>query len=160
MGEFLLYLLIGLVVGILSGMLGIGGGVLIVPILVFFCHYGQRQAQGTSLGMLLPPIGLLAVYTYHKAGYVDLRISMYMALGFLIGGLFGANLATLMDASNLRRLFGLFMLFVSLKMLLAAPNPKNLAASPIGPPEASSLKSSSEVLQKQGGEKSKGGAEG
>jgi len=117
MAETLLYIGLGVLVGILGGLVGIGGGVAVVPILVFVCKMSQHEAQGTSLGMLLPPIGLFAVITYYRAGYINLRIACLMAAGFMLGGLLGAKVATAIDGTRLRRVFGIFMLLVSLKMI-------------------------------------------
>jgi uncharacterized membrane protein YfcA len=84
-----LYLLLGLIVGVLSGVVGIGGGILIVPVLVFFFHMSQHKAQGTSLGALLAPIGALAFWEYYKAGNADLKAALLIGLGFIVGGYFG-----------------------------------------------------------------------
>lgn len=86
----LAYLVLGLAVGVLSGIVGIGGGVMIVPCLVWFFQMSQHKAQGTSLGALLAPIGALAFWEYHKAGNVDVRAALLIGLGFLVGGFFGA----------------------------------------------------------------------
>src|SRR5260221_5779210 len=84
---------LSLTVGVLVGLLGIGGGVVLVPALVYLLHYGQHMAQGTSLFILLPPIGLGALRKYWKNGQVDLRAGIYCALGFLIGGYGGGESA-------------------------------------------------------------------
>lgn len=118
MTHILLYLLLGLVAGIFSGLIGIGGGIIIVPALVFLFGLSQHQAQGTTLALLVPPIGLLAAWTYYKEGYVDLRIASLICLGFFLGGLLGAKLATGLSNSVLEKLFGTALLLVSLKMLL------------------------------------------
>lgn len=119
MTHILLYLLLGLVAGIFSGLIGIGGGIIIVPALVFLFGLSQHQAQGTTLALLVPPIGLLAAWTYYKEGYVDLRIASLICLGFFLGGLLGAKLATGLSSPVLEKLFGIALLLVSLKMLLA-----------------------------------------
>ena len=119
MTDILLYLLLGLVAGIFSGLIGIGGGIIIVPALVFLFGLSQHQAQGTTLALLVPPIGLLAAWTYYKEGYVDLRIASLICLGFFLGGLLGAKLATGLSSPVLEKLFGIALLLVSLKMLLA-----------------------------------------
>jgi uncharacterized membrane protein YfcA len=80
--QGLLYLLLGLVAGIISGLIGIGGGTIIVPVLVFFFGLSQHQAQGTTLALLVPPIGFLAAWTYYKQGYVNLQIAAFICLGF------------------------------------------------------------------------------
>jgi len=113
----ILYVLLGLAVGVFSGMIGVGGGIMIVPALVFFFGFSQLAAQGTSTAMLLPPIGILAVYTYWKGGYVDARAAALLCAGFVLGGLFGAKLAIALPKEALRRVFGGFLLLVSVKML-------------------------------------------
>ena len=114
-----LYLLLGLVVGAISGVVGTGGGVLIVPALVFFFHMDQRRAQGTSLGALLAPIGILAFWEYHKSGNVDIGAALMIALGFAVGGYFGGHWAQNLPEPVLRRVLGALMLIVGLRLLLA-----------------------------------------
>jgi uncharacterized protein len=112
-------LFLGLLAGILSGLLGIGGGILLIPALVFVVGLTQRQAQGTTLALMVPPIGLLAAWTYYKQGYVDLKIAGLVCLGFFFGGLLGAKLAGLVSATLLKKLFGAALLITALKMILA-----------------------------------------
>lgn len=107
-------LLIGTVVGVCGGLLGIGGGVLVIPLLTFFFGYTQRQAVGTSLGMLLPPIGVFAFLQYYRAGQVDLRAAAVLAAAFAAGAWGGgwlANSGKVPDQS-LRLLFAIFLLYV------------------------------------------------
>jgi uncharacterized protein len=113
------YVLLGLVAGGLSGLIGIGGGVLIVPALVFLFGLGQHQAQGTTLALLVPPIGLLAAWTYYRHGYVDLRIAALVAIGFFLGGFLGGRLAVGLSNALLGRIFGVALLLISLKMIFA-----------------------------------------
>ncbi len=114
-----LYMLLGLVAGILSGLIGIGGGTIIVPALVLFFGISQHMAQGTTLALLVPPIGILAAWTYYRQGYVDLHIAGFMCLGFFIGGLVGAKIATSLSNIVLERIFGAALLLISLKMIFA-----------------------------------------
>jgi len=114
-----LYLLLGLIVGLISGVVGTGGGVLIVPALVLVFHMSQRKAQGTSLGALLAPIGILAFWEYYKAGEVDVSAALWIALGFAVGGYFGGMWAQHLSELLLRRLLGSVLLLASLRMLLA-----------------------------------------
>jgi uncharacterized protein len=114
-----LYVLLGLAAGALSGLIGIGGGVLIVPALVFLFGLGQHQAQGTTLALLVPPIGLLAAWTYYRHGYVDLRIAALVAAGFFLGGFLGGRLAVGLSNALLGRIFGVALLLISLKMIFA-----------------------------------------
>ncbi len=112
-----LYLLLGLGAGIFSGVIGIGGGVVIVPALIFLFGLSQHQAQGTTLALLVPPIGLLAAWTYYSRGYVDLKIAAFVCLGFFLGGFIGAKIATGLAATVLQKVFGVSLLLISLKML-------------------------------------------
>jgi len=112
------YILVGLLAGCLSGFLGIGGGIIIVPALIFLFGLTQHQAQGTSLAMMIPPIGLLAVIKYYTAGNVKLDIALFMCLGFVLGGYAGALGAQYIPENVLRKVFGLFMLLISIKMIV------------------------------------------
>jgi hypothetical protein len=116
--NILLLLLFGLVAGILSGLLGIGGGIFIIPALVLLLGFSQHTAQGTTLAMMVPPIGLLAAWAYYKSGYVDLKVAGLMCIGFFIGGFFGAKFATALPEAMLSRIFGVAMLIVSIKMII------------------------------------------
>ncbi len=119
MADTLLFLLLGLVAGILSGLIGIGGGIIIVPALVFIFGLTQHQAQGTTLALMVPPIGILAAWTYYQKGFVDLRIAALVCAGFVVGGLLGAKLATNLSNVILEKIFGVALLLVALKMILA-----------------------------------------
>ncbi len=110
---------IGLIAGTLSGILGIGGAVVIIPALIYILKFSQHLAQGTTLALMVPPIGLLAALTYYRAGYVDLKTAVFICLGFFIGGLLGAKFAIQLPSIVLKRLFGIYLLIISLKMLLA-----------------------------------------
>ncbi|OPY79782.1 MAG: Sulfite exporter TauE/SafE [Syntrophorhabdus sp. PtaU1.Bin153] len=113
------YVLLGLIVGIISGIVGIGGGVILVPVLVFVFGLSQHEAQGTTLALLIPPIGILAAWTYYKHGYVNLEIAAYICIGFFLGSLLGARVATGLPNIVLGRIFGVMLLFVALKMIFA-----------------------------------------
>ena len=119
MSSIILYLILGILAGILSGLIGIGGGVIIVPVLIFLFGFTQHQAQGTTLAMLVPPIGILAAWTYYKQGFVDLRVAALLAAGFFIGSLFGAKFATGLSSVVLEKVFGAALLLISLKMIFA-----------------------------------------
>lgn len=114
---FLLCLFIGLISGILSGILGIGGGVIMIPLLLFLFQMTQHQAQGTSLAAMLPPVGLFAVLEYYWKGQVNVRIALVIALGFVIGGFLGAYAAQWIPDKSLQRVFGVFLLLISLRMI-------------------------------------------
>jgi hypothetical protein len=115
----LLYLLLGVLAGILSGLIGIGGGVIIVPALVFLFGFSQHQAQGTTLALLIPPIGILAAWMYYQQGYVDVKTAAIICLGFFFGSFFGAKIGTGLPNIMLERIFGVALFLISLKMIFA-----------------------------------------
>lgn len=112
-----LYLLLGLIAGSLSGLIGIGGAIIIIPSLVLLFGMSQHAAQGTTLALMVPPIGLLAAWTYYKQGFVDFKIAGLICLGFFFGGLAGAKFATDIPDDILRKIFGVILLASSLKMI-------------------------------------------
>ena len=114
-----LYILLGLLVGVFSGIVGIGGGILIIPALVYLFHMSQHKAQGTSLAALLAPIGALAFWEYYKAGNVDLKAGLLIALGFLVGGYFGGAWAQHLPEAVLRRVFGTLLTIIGIQLLLS-----------------------------------------
>jgi len=116
--NIILYVLLGLLTGVFSGMFGLGGGIIIIPALVFLFGLSQHQAQGTTLALMVPPIGLLAAWTYYKAGFVDIKIAAFVCLGFFFGGLLGAKLVVGLSDPFLRRLFGIVLLMIAIKMIL------------------------------------------
>ncbi|MEG3439025.1 sulfite exporter TauE/SafE family protein [Pannus brasiliensis CCIBt3594] len=113
----LLYIFLGLLAGFLSGLIGIGGGVIIVPSLVFLFGFSQHEAQGTTLGLLVPPIGILAALTYYQQGYVNVKVAILICIGFFLGGLLGAKLATNLSNVLLEKVFGIALLIIALKMI-------------------------------------------
>jgi len=113
-------LLIGVAAGCLSGFIGIGGGLLIVPALMYFMGMSQMAAQGTSLALMLPPIGALAVMNYWKAGELDVKAAGIMVVAFVIGGYLGSRLALSINPMKVRLAFGLLMLYAAFKMILSA----------------------------------------
>ena len=117
MGQ-MLYIILGLLAGTLSGIFGIGGGTILIPALVFLCGLTQHQAQGTTLAAMIPPIGLLAAWRYWQAGNVKISLAAFICAGFFIGGLIGANFAQGIAEPVLKKLFGVFLLFVSLSMII------------------------------------------
>lgn len=109
-------LFLGIAGGFASSVIGIGGGVVIVPALVLLLGYSQKMAQGTTLAMLLPPIGVLAVWSYYKRGLVNLNAALLLCLGFLAGSYIGAEFATRIDNEVLRKGFGLLLVGLGVKM--------------------------------------------
>ena len=113
----LAFILLGLIVGVLSGLVGIGGGVFIVPALVYIWGMSQYQAQGTTLALLVPPIGILGAWAYYKQGYVDLKVASLICIGFVFGSLLGAKIAIGLSKVALKRVFGGFLLVIGCKMI-------------------------------------------
>jgi uncharacterized membrane protein YfcA len=116
--EILILLFIGLIAGVISGVLGIGGGIIIIPALVYLLGYSQHNAQGTSLGLLLPPIGLLAVINYHKAGFVNIQAAALMCITFIIGSYISSKIVVDLPESIVKKLFAVFLLFYAIKLFL------------------------------------------
>ena len=123
--TLLLLLCIGLLAGIASGFVGIGGGMIIVPALVFGLGLTQHMAQGTSLAMMIPPIGILAVMSYYKAGQIQLEYAGILALTFVLGAWMGSKWALRINPSVVRLIFGLFMLFAAGRLILRSWNDLN-----------------------------------
>jgi len=115
--TLLILLLVGLAAGILSGIVGIGGGIVIVPALVYFLGFSQKMAQGTSLAILLLPIGLLGVMQFYKAGYVDVKVTLVIAVAFFIGSYFGSRIALTVPQETLKKVFAVVLVLVAIKML-------------------------------------------
>jgi len=118
MTTVIILLCIGMAAGILSGMVGVGGGIIIVPALIYFMSMSQHQAQGTSLAVLLLPVGILAVYNYYKDGLVDVRTTLIIASTFVIGGFIGSKISIGLDQNMVKKIFGIFLLIVGIKMIL------------------------------------------
>lgn len=113
----LLLVLIGLFAGMLSGLIGVGGGIIVVPALVFFLGFTQHEAQGTSLGLLLLPVGILAVSNYYKQGYIDVKVVGIMCLAFVIGGWLGSKLSLVLPAETVKKIFALVLFYTAFKMM-------------------------------------------
>ena len=114
----LISLAIGIAIGTISGMIGLGGAIFLIPILVYGYGMDQKSAQGTSIATLLLPIGALAFWKYYSAGHVDVKIAALMALGFFVGGYFGGSWAQLMPNFVLRRIFAVCLAGIAVKMFL------------------------------------------
>jgi uncharacterized membrane protein YfcA len=115
--AILLLLGIGLAAGILSGMVGVGGGLIVVPALVFFMGFTQHQAQGTSLGLLLLPVGILAVINYYNKGNIDIKVVLIMSLAFVLGGWVGSKIALSVNQETLKKIFAIFLFYVAFRFL-------------------------------------------
>lgn len=109
---------IGIAAGYLSGFVGIGGGIVMVPAMVYFLGLSQHTAQGTSLAVLSIPVGILGVINYYQKGHVQLPYAAVIAVCFVVGSYFGSKYALKLDASMVRRVFGVLMLIVSLRFIL------------------------------------------
>jgi len=116
-------LVLGLAIGVVSGMVGVGGGVFLVPALHYVFKFSQHEAQGTSIAVLVPPIGIFAALEYSRHGFVRLPVVAWIAVGFACGAFLGAMLAGRLDDSVLRQTFGLFMLFIALQMVFKDDEP-------------------------------------
>ena len=115
--TILILIIIGLLAGILSGIVGIGGGLLIIPMLIFFLGLSQHAAQGTSLAIMLPPIGILAAMNYYKADFIEWKFALIIAATFIIGGYFGSKFAVSVSPTLLKKIFGTVLLVAAIKMI-------------------------------------------
>ena len=115
-----LFLLIGLGAGVLSGLFGIGGGIVIVPMLIFLARMAPATATGTSLGALLLPVGALGAYQYYRANHIDIRVSLLVAAGLFVGAYFGAKLAVGLDPAMMKRSFAVFLVLVAVRLWTSA----------------------------------------
>jgi uncharacterized protein len=116
LSSLALLLFIGVLAGSLSGLVGIGGGIIMVPAMVLLLGMTQHQAQGTSLAIMIPPIGLLAAMHYYKQGHIDLKVAAVIAVGFIAGGYLGGKLAVDISETMLRKIFALVLVGVAVKM--------------------------------------------
>jgi len=110
---------IGILSGFMAGMLGIGGAIIMIPALVFIMGMAQHTAQGTSLAVMLPPIGIIAAYNYYKAGEVNIKFAIILAVAFIAGSYFGSKIALTLPQPILKKIFGVLLLLVAAKMLFS-----------------------------------------
>lgn len=110
---------LGILTGVVSGVFGIGGGIILIPALVFFFGFSQHAAQGTTMALLVLPIGLLAAQEYYRRGFVDIRVGLLIAFGFFLGGLVGAKVATQLPDVALSRVFGAGLILLGIRMVFA-----------------------------------------
>ncbi len=117
--QLILLIIIGLLSGMLAGVFGVGGAILVIPALIFIMGLSQHQAQGTSLAFMIPPIGILAAWNYWKAGYVNWKFALVLSLTFILGAYLGSQLSLQISDKVLRKIFGIFLLFVAVKMIIS-----------------------------------------
>ncbi len=115
--TLVLLICIGLFAGLLGGMIGLGGGIIIIPALIMLLGLSPKEAQGTSVAIMLPPIGILAVMNYYRAGYVNIKYAVVIATAFVLGGYFGSKLAIVLPDLAVKRIFAGFMIITAVKML-------------------------------------------
>jgi uncharacterized protein len=115
----MILVIIGLVAGFLSGMMGLGGAIILIPALIFFLSMDQRMAQGTTIAIMLPPIGLFAAYNYYRAGYVNVRYALVIAAVFMLGGYLGSKMALNIPVTVLKKVFAVVLAFIAVKMAFA-----------------------------------------
>ncbi len=115
--TLIICILIGIAAGMLGGLVGVGGGIIIVPALVFFLGFSQKMAQGTSLGILLLPVGLFGVMQFYKQGYVDMKVVLMISTGFFAGSYFGSKFALSLSQETIKKVFAILLLLVAVKML-------------------------------------------
>jgi uncharacterized protein len=117
--TILTLVIIGLMAGIFGGMFGVGGAVVMIPALVYFLGVDQHTAQGTSLAVMLPPIGLFAAYNYYKAGQVNIWYAVIIAATFMIGGYVGSMIALKLPENLMKKIFGIFLLLTALRLIFS-----------------------------------------
>jgi len=115
--SFIILLIIGFAAGMLGGVAGVGGGVIVIPALIFLLGMTQFEAQGTSLAMMVPPIGIMAAYNYYQDGFVNWRYALILAVFFVIGGYFGSKLALTIPQGMVKKGFAVFIILIGIKML-------------------------------------------
>jgi uncharacterized membrane protein YfcA len=115
----LILIVVGIITGVMAGMLGIGGAIIMIPALVYLLGISQQSAQGTSIAVMLPPVGILAAFNYYKAGHVNIKWALILAICFLIGSYFGSKMALNIPQAMLKKIFGILLLLVAARMLLS-----------------------------------------
>lgn len=117
--TIIILIIIGIAAGIFSGLIGVGGGLIMIPLFVLFIGLNQHEAQGLSLAVMLPPVTLLAALNYHQAGAINWKMALIVASFFIIGGYVGSKFALKIDQQTLRKVFGIIILIVALKMIFS-----------------------------------------
>ena len=119
LATIIILIMIGLMAGVFGGMFGVGGAIIMVPALVYFLGVDQHMAQGTSVAIMLPPIGLFAAYNYYKAGQVNIWYAVIIAFAFLAGGYFGSKIALALPENLMKKIFGILLLLVALRIIFS-----------------------------------------
>ena len=117
-GTVLILLAIGLSAGIFGGMVGLGGGVIMIPAMIYFLGVSQQTAQGTSLAVMLPPVGLMAVMNYYKAGQMNFKYAAIIAIAFFVGGYFGSKIALDISPEKMKKVFAIALMLIAVNMLI------------------------------------------
>lgn len=146
----LIIILVGIAAGMLGGLVGVGGGIIIVPALVYFIGMSQKSAQGTSLGLIMLPVGILGVLQYYKQGHVDFRVVGVLAVGFLVGSYFGSKIALSLPQETVKKIFAVLMVVIAVKMLFFDKTKKETLKTGS---EQTSSGSANDALYKTGGAK-------
>lgn len=113
----IILVLVGIAAGMLGGFVGVGGGIIIVPALIYFLGFSQMHAQGTSLGLILLPVGILGVLQYYKQGYVDFRVVFILAAGFILGSFLGSKISLSLSQDTVKKIFAALLIIIAIKML-------------------------------------------
>jgi hypothetical protein len=117
--TLIILVVIGLMAGVFGGLFGVGGAIIMVPALVYFLGVDQHMAQGTSVAIMLPPIGLFAAYNYYKAGQVNIWYAVIIAFAFMVGGYFGSKIAITLPENLMKKIFGILLILVALRMIFS-----------------------------------------
>lgn len=117
--HLIILIMVGILSGVLAGIFGVGGAIIVIPALVFILGFSQHDAQGTSLAFMLPPVGILATWNYWKEGHVNWKIALILSLTFVVGSYLGSHFSVNMSDKLLRRLFGVLMILVAIKMIFS-----------------------------------------
>jgi len=117
--TLIILVVIGLMAGVFGGLFGVGGAIIMVPALVYFLGVDQHMAQGTSVAIMLPPIGLFAAYNYYKAGQVNIWYAVIIAFAFMVGGYFGSKIAITLPENLMKKIFGILLILVAFRMIFS-----------------------------------------